>query len=266
MKIAAISDIHGNLPALEAVLEDIARLGADVTVNLGDILSGPLQVAQTADLLMSKDFPTIAGNHERQLLKLRGKTPDKIDPLTSDGYAATQINEQHAAWLRAQPPELWLAPDILMVHGTPTSDLVYFLETTMPDVRINGSPGIRAATAQEVKERLGSVTAPLVLCGHSHVPRAVQCGATLVVNPGSVGLQAYSDDHVHAHVTENGSPHARYALLERTRQGWQVEQRAVPYDWAPVARLAQENGRPDWAFALATGCMPPETFSRRNAS
>jgi predicted phosphodiesterase len=71
MKIAAISDIHGNLPALEAVLADIAAEGVDLTVDLGDILSGPWWGAATADRLMPLGLPTIAGNHERQLLPIR---------------------------------------------------------------------------------------------------------------------------------------------------------------------------------------------------
>ena len=77
MKLAVISDIHGNLLALRAVLADIARQGVDQTVNLGDILSGPLQPAETADLLMTCNFPTIRGNHERQLLALL----DRPDPV-----------------------------------------------------------------------------------------------------------------------------------------------------------------------------------------
>ena len=67
-KIAVLSDIHGNLPALKAVLADAEQLGCRQFVNLGDILSGPLWPSETADFLIPLDWPTIAGNHERQVL------------------------------------------------------------------------------------------------------------------------------------------------------------------------------------------------------
>jgi len=255
MRIAAISDIHGNLPALQAVLDDIARQGADLVVNLGDILSGPLLPAETADFLMARpEILTIAGNHERQLLALLDGPPQKIDPGTSDGYAATKLIATQVRWMRAHPAFHWVRPDLLLVHGTPGSDLVYWLDTVAPQ-------GMRAATEAEVAERLhsggtGAARAALVLCGHTHVPRVVQSGASLIVNPGSVGLQAYWDRHPHFHRVENGAPHARYALLEDGPQGWQASLRAVAYDARPMAELAARNGRQDWAYALTTGRLP----------
>lgn len=259
MKIAVISDIHGNLPALQAVLADIARRGVDGVVNLGDILSGPLLPAETADFLMGRGFTTIAGNHERQLLKAwQAGNPD---PRNSDGYAATQISERHADWLRTLPPSHWLADDVLLVHGTPGSDLVYWLETVTPDYGQHGSLGMRPATPEEAAQRLASGPdvrrARLILCGHTHVPRVVQVGDALVANPGSVGLQAYEDAHPSYHQTHNGSPHARYAIVERSASGWVAQLCVVPYDWEPMQRLAERNGRPDWAYALATGRLPP---------
>lgn len=256
MKIAIISDIHGNLLALQAVLADIARQGVDQTVNLGDILSGPLQVAETADLLMTQGFPTIKGNHERQLLALLDQPRHlsrQIDPLTSDGHAATQLSPAHVAWLRALPVSMALNADVLLCHGTPGNDLEYWLESVVPGFAQGQGPGVRAATAEEVAARLGSATHPVVLCGHTHVPRMVQSATVLIVNPGSVGLPAYDDAHPYAHVIENGAPHARYAVLEKTRQGWRVDLRAVPYDHLAQARVAASNQRPDWAHALATG-------------
>jgi predicted phosphodiesterase len=260
VKLAVVSDIHGNLAALHAVLQDIARQGVDQVVNLGDILSGPLQPAETAEFLMAQGFPTITGNHERQLLQVidRGGAFDTQD---SDGFAATQIKPAHVQWLRSLPAHHSLADDLLLVHGTPASDLVYWLETVTPDFGQESSPGVRAATADEVRERLhkaqGAQRASLVLCGHTHVPRAIRCGDTRIVNPGSVGLQAYEGHHPHYHQVANGSPDARYAIVERQAAGWTARLCCVPYDWAPQAKLAVERGRHDWACALATGRMPP---------
>ncbi len=260
MKIGVLSDIHGNLSALQAVLEDLERERPDAVVNLGDIASGPLLPAETLDLLMARDFATIAGNHERQLLKVRSRPRERIDEATSDGFAALRVTDAQAEWLRALPPTRWVAADILLVHGTPESDLTYWLESVTPDFGRHGCLGIRAATTQEADARLGTGEArrraSLVLCGHSHVPRAMQLGGTLVVNPGSVGLQAYDDQSGGYHQVHNGSPHARYALLERRASGWQVRQCAVPYDWHAMERLAAGRGRMDWAYALATGRMP----------
>jgi predicted phosphodiesterase len=248
MRIAAISDVHGNLPALEAVLADIDAAGVDLTVNLGDLLSGPLWVAETADRLMSLELPTIAGNHERQMLTL---PPARMG--ASDAFAVTQLDERRRAWLAWLPTSLRLSDEVACCHGTPASDLVCFLETV-------AAHGVRAATLEEATERAGDtlrgVAHAVILCGHTHVPRVVRLAdGRLVVNPGSVGLQAYAADHPHPHVVENGSPHARYALLAREDAGWRIELRSVPYDSSAAAELAGQRGRPDWADALRTGFM-----------
>jgi len=250
MKIAAISDIHGNLPALEAVLADIDTQSVDVTVNLGDLLSGPLWIAETADRLMALKLPTISGNHERQMLTL---PPDKMG--ASDAHAAARVNSLHRAWMSSLPATLQLTGEVFCCHGTPISDLVYFLESVTPDC---GEAGVRRATLSEATERAGSamrgVAQGLILCGHTHVPRVTRLAdGRLVVNPGSVGLQAYDDNHPHVHLIENGSPHSRYAVLTRLAAGWQVELRSVPYDHEQAAQFAEANARPDWADALRTG-------------
>ncbi|MEP6886266.1 MAG: metallophosphoesterase family protein [Gammaproteobacteria bacterium] len=242
MKIAAISDIHGNLIALNAVLADIARRGVDVTVNLGDILSGPLLPAETAERLMTLDLPTISGNHERQVL-----TMDSGDMGSSDRYATDIINDAQRDWITALPPVLRLTDDVFLCHATPQNDVDCYLE----DI-IDGE--LRPAPLASIESRTGACDASLIFCGHSHIPQLAHLSSgQIIVNPGSVGIQAYEGHHPGPHTVEIGSPHARYALAEQTPAGWMVEFFAVPYDWHAAAQLARQRGRDDWDRALRTG-------------
>ena len=243
MRIAAISDVHGNLGALDAVLADIETLDVDVVVNLGDLLSGGVLPRETADRLMDADLPTVRGNHERQLLTL-----DRDRMGLSDRLAHETISARHRDWLAGLPLTLEVADGVLAFHGSPTDDLTYLLETVDPD-------GARPATPEEVTGRLGGfATTPLLLCGHTHLQRSMRLPTgALVLNPGSVGWPAYDDDHPHPHVMEAGTPHARYAVAERTDGRWTGEFRAVEYDWEAAAGIAEANRRPDVARALRTG-------------
>lgn len=261
MKLAVVSDIHGNLPALQAVLEEVAREHVDAVVNLGDCLSGPLLPAETADFLMARDFVTICGNHERQLLAQWQRPASERDLGDVDAFSAQCVTPQHAQWLRSLPPTRWIDGDVFLVHGTPGNDLKYLMETVMPDYGLHGSPGVRAAHLDEIASRLADGEedcrrASLVLCGHSHVARTAMVGDQLVLNPGSVGLQAYEDDHPAYHQVRNGTPHARYAVVERRGVRWNARLCSVAYDWDAMQALAASRGHDDWAYALATGSMP----------
>jgi putative phosphoesterase len=242
MKIAAISDIHGNLGALDAVLADIGRRGVDMVVNLGDILSGPLLPSETADRLMALDLPTIRGNHERQLL-----APDPDTMGLSDRHAAECINGSQREWLSKLPATRWAADDVFLCHATPESDVECFLENIRDGELI-------PAALREIEVRAKPCTAPLILCGHTHIPRVARpADGQIIVNPGSVGIQAYFGNHPIPHAVEIGSPHARYAIVEESAGGWIAELIAVPYDWEAAARIAERHARPDWARALRTG-------------
>lgn len=244
MRIAILADIHGNLPALEAAVRDLERRGADVVVNLGDSLSGPLLPRETAAFLMAQSWMHIAGNHERQMLADR---PDERGP--SDEYALTQLGERELGWMASLPATANLDGDVLLCHGSPRSDSEYLLETVEPT-------GVRLATLHEVGERLGEASAPVVACGHTHVPRVVRApSGQLVVNPGSVGVQGFTDTVPLPHVVETGSPDARYAILERAGGAWSVALITVPYDHRAMARLARERQRPDWERALLSGYL-----------
>ncbi len=242
MRIALVSDIHGNLPALEAVVQDIRRRGADVVVNLGDSLSGPLMPRETAQFLRMQNWIHLAGNHERQLL-----APATGEMGLSDAFARSQLGDEDLAWVASLRPTCSNLPGILFCHGTPDSDLDYLLETVYPS-------GLRAVTAGELEQRLNGVESSLIACGHSHLPRAIRTArGQWVINPGSVGLPAYEDDLPYLHRAETGSPDARYALVENPEGAWITNLVSVPYDHGSMSRLAMARSRPDWARALATG-------------
>jgi predicted phosphodiesterase len=245
-RFAVLSDIHGNLFALEAVLADIRSQMVTEIVNLGDHLQGPLDPVGTVERLIPLGCPSIRGNCDRHLFE-----KDTIAPPGSTLAANLQaLSSQHKRWLASMPQTLTLG-DVLLCHGTPWADDVYLLEEVTPEVTPNGA---RIKRTEEIAPILDGVAARLVLCGHSHQCRTVQMpNGTLVVNPGSVGLPAYTEESPHPHRMEAGSPHARYAIIARSGDSWQVEHRAVVYPWESAAQLAEQNGRPDWAAWLRTG-------------
>lgn len=245
MRIALVSDIHGNLPALEAVLEDAGRRAVTRVINLGDSLSGPLLPLETARFLMKQDWVQLAGNHERQLLEFAEKGGGK-----SDAYAHAQLTPEVFEWLRSLTHARPLDDEVFLCHGTPRSDVEYFLDS------IDGDR-TRAATMEELSARCSLTVPRVIACGHTHIPRTLQSATgQLLVNPGSVGLQAYDDDRPHYHRVENGDVYARYATLEKRDRAWHAQIHPMPYDHAPMAALAMKNGRPEWAAALTTGKLP----------
>ncbi|MPY68167.1 metallophosphoesterase family protein [Deinococcus sp. SDU3-2] len=221
MRIAVFGDVHGNRFALEAVAQDIERHAPDAWVNLGD------QVFGGAD-------PAGAWQLQQQLksgygvLEVRGNTDERLGhPLT----ATTQKREM-LAWLHAVLPEgagaavaslptrVTLADGAVMAaHGTPDSAWEYLLRD-----------GKAWASDDLVRERLGDTgAARMVIVGHSHLEHVRQLGDLTVVNAGAVSRQ------------KDGSPLARWVLLEGEGQGWNVTFRRVPYDVEAAARWAEEH-------------------------
>ena len=241
--LAVLSDIHGNIPALEAVLEDVDRRGIHRFINLGDCVYGPLDPAGTADLLMSLGQRTVRGNEDRIIVQEDSKA--SVPPTLA--YTQDQLKGRHLKWLAALPLSATIEPDIFFFHGTPERDDQYLLREVTAD-------GLRDRTPDEFADLLEGIDYPLILCGHDHLPGTMTLpDGRVVVNPGSVGLQAYTDDQPYEHVVSNGSPHARYAVVRRTDSGWSVDHAVVEYDWDSAAETALTNGRDDWAYWLRTG-------------
>ncbi len=241
MKFGILSDIHGNIWALQAVLEDADRREIDRFINLGDIFYGPLQPRETYDLLRTIDAVTILGNEDRLLYE------PEVAPSATLTYTINQLGTEPIDWLRTLPATRCVADEVFACHGTPTSDHVYLLE----DVS-SGVPLVRQDNV--IQQMLGNIDAPMILCGHSHIPRVVQLASgALVINPGSVGLPAYDDDLLNYHRMETYTALAAYAVVEKRSESWQVDLLKVPYDVALAVQQAEQQGRSDWAEWLATG-------------
>lgn len=247
MKIAVVSDIHGNVLALEAVLADLRLEAPDVVVNLGDCVSGPLWPEETAAILRDTAWPTVRGNHDRFLIE---HPVEKLGP--TDAFAAERLSVESMDWLKTTRATIRLSDEVFLCHGTPDNDDRYLTE------KVEGPKGHLPDEATLLAELKGEA-APVVCCGHTHIPRVIRLQQTgqILLNPGSVGLPSYEDDHPHRHVMEAGSPHARYALMTSNRGAWNFQEKILTYDWETAARTAEDNRRPGWGRSLRNGFYGP---------
>jgi len=205
MRVAALYDIHGNLPALEAVLEDVRRTGIDLVVVGGDVVPGPMPLECLA-ALRALDPPTklIFGNGEREVLAERageetGNVPERFREIVR--WVARRLGPDEAgpmaSWPATVDVEIPPLGKVLFCHGTPRSDTEIFTRLT-PEERL--------------RPIFEDVDANLVVCGHTHMQFDRKVGAVRVVNAGSVGMPF-------------GAPGAYWLLL-----GPDVEPRRTSYD------------------------------------
>jgi predicted phosphodiesterase len=244
MRIAVISDIHGNHLALEAVLEDIRAHGIKQILNLGDHFGGPLEAGKTADILMKQTgMISILGNHDRFLLEL------PFEALGNwDQPAYQQLSERHLAWTAALPATAMFDDRVFMCHGTPHSDSVQWLDRQSPRV------GTHMSSLSEIEQEARGIAAPLMLCGHTHVPRIVRLSdGRQVLNPGSVGCPGFKDTRAEPYSMHTGHVNAAYAIVEEGSHGWSFTFRQIPYDNLAMAEIARSKGDVDWANALTGG-------------
>jgi len=244
MKFAVLSDIHSNVFALEAVLTDAKTHSVDLLVNLGDILYGPIAPRATYDLLMQHDIVTICGNQDRQIFEA---SAEEIASNPTMKFIIENLGEEPIKWMKSLPFDKQLNDDVYLCHGTPSDDLIYLLE----NVEL-GYARLRADS--EIIKRLNGQQSKLICCGHTHTPRTVCLSSgQVIVNPGSVGLQAYTDDEPNVHSMENFNAMASYAVVEQTVNSWKIEHINVPYDIELAVIECKKRGRIDWVHFLKTG-------------
>ena len=225
MRVAALFDVHGNLPAFEAVLADVEASGADLVACGGDAVPGPFPRETLALLRALGDrLVYVRGNGERAVAA--GTEPEAR-------WCAERLDAADLAWL-ARLPLTATVPverlgDVLVCHGTPRSDEEIVTLVT-PDERL--------------ARILAGVTAPLVIAGHTHSQLDRTVGETRFVNAGSVGMP-YEHDHG-----------AYWALL-----GPDVELRRTPYDADAAAARIRASGYPgadSFAREYVLSLHPPE--------
>jgi predicted phosphodiesterase len=244
VRIAAISDIHSNVYALEAVLSDIKRREVDVIVNLGDILYGPIAPKATYDLLMEHEIVTIRGNQDRQIYEA---SEQEIYSNPTMQFILDELGSEPLQWMKGLPFSHQLTSDVLLCHGTPNDDQVYLLENVE-----SGYAKLRSD--RDILGLLDHQSSEVVICGHSHTARtALISSGQLIVNPGSVGLPAYTDEEPVVHSMESYSPHASYAVVEKLNHSWNVQHAKVAYDYEKASAAADLRNRSDWVHFLSTG-------------
>ena len=229
MRIAALYDIHGNLPALDAVLEEVRRVGVDRIVIGGDVLPGPLP-RETLGRLPRLEIPTsyIIGNGDREVIAhLRGtgsSIPESSRRMIA--WTADQLLPGDVEWIASWPATIALnvseLGDVLFCHATPRNDVEIFTRASSEDV---------------VLPMLAGASAPTVVCGHTHMQFDRMFGATRVVNAGSVGMPF-------------AAPGAYWALL-----GPLVELRRTPYDFEAAADIIAASEYPEGKQFAATNVL-----------
>jgi len=236
MRIAALYDIHGNLPALEAVLADVRRAGVDRIVAGGDVLPGPMPHESLA-MLRALDVPVdfIRGNGDRCVLEeIAGvpfTLPEAIRPAIA--WNAGRVSGEERRFIASWPETLTLNADgigdTLFCHATPRNDVEIFTRMTAED---------RLAPV------FTGVTAPLVVCGHTHMPFDRVVGRQRVVNSGSVGMPF-------------GAPGADWLLL-----GPDIGFRHTNYDLEDAARRIRATDYPDAESFAAQYVLNPPSEAR----
>jgi predicted phosphodiesterase len=248
MRLAVITDIHGNAAALDAMLEDAASRGLREIICLGDIASGAGWPRETVEMLQATGIPCVRGNHDRWISEHDPATMGKQDRLAFD-----ELSSDQRSWLMGLPTMLEPAPGVLAVHGSPTSDVQNLIEEVVAE-------RLRPAPMAVLRDRLGvaGMAARVVLCGHSHRTGLVQVpDGPLVINPGSLGLPGFRISREPAHRQEAGTPHARYAVLHLDGASVHVELLAIAYDWDAAARRAADVGfNAAWPHVIRTGLLP----------
>lgn len=230
MRVALISDVHGNAVAFDVFLADLDRREVDAVVCLGDHAQGGAQPRECLERLRERGWPAVMGNSDHFLLTLDpGEEPVTDAQLETARWSQSQLSDELLEFHRSFEPtvevDLGGGRTLLAFHGTPRSrdEIV--------------GPWMQEA---EFRAPFEGVTATILAGGHVHQQWARRLGDRYLVNPGSVGL-AY--DHHQPEETFRADPHAEYAIVS-VDGSIGVEFRRVPYAREDVLAAIEASGMP----------------------
>jgi predicted phosphodiesterase len=233
MRVGLIADIHGNVPALEAVLDDLAHERLDAMLCLGDLASGP-QPAEAVELVRGLACPVVRGNWDEYIA--RGFPPARDDlsgRLFDIGrWCADQLGDADRDYLAGLDPlvELELDPGVrlLAFHGSPSSSEDWIVATTGDD---------------DLTRMLAGFAAPLMVGGHTHFQMLRRHDDALIVNPGSVGMPFRRPAPV-----MRMCPWAEYGVLRAENGDLAVDLRRTAFDVERLRALVAASGMPHAAW------------------
>lgn len=227
LRVAVISDVHGNAFALEAALRAVRDAAPDLLLNLGDQVEGAADPARALAMQAALGAAEVRGNNEEKLW------PDGRRSSLARTFGAwleSQVAAPALSRLAALPLSTRLADgELLACHGTPTSAWEMLLWEWQVEDRASGSGFYRARDPRELGRLLEPLGAEVVVCGHTHRPGSTRVGDTLVVNAGAVSDQV------------DGDPRTRWTLLERRGGRWTADFRAVDYDLEAAVAWARRH-------------------------
>lgn len=234
MRVAVLSDTHGNAYALQAVLDEVRTAAPDAIINLGDQVEGAADPARAYALQRALSAVEVRGNNEEKWWPDGRRTP--LSQAVGE-WLRTQLAQSDIERL-AELPLTARVGDILACHGTPSSAWESLLwewqggavgSSAVGGNTVGEGGFYRSRDPRRLRNMLEPLGAQVVVCGHTHRAGATRVGDTLVVNCGSVSDQV------------DGDPCARWTLLERRGGHWSVDFRRVPYDVEAAVIWAQQH-------------------------
>ena len=241
MRLAVLADIHGNLPALEAVLANVKRQGVDGMIVAGDFCDRP-QPLEAVRAVQALDACVIRGNRENYLLAYHGlDAPDHWRTgrqWIGVRWLHERLDGESLDYMASLPEQCVYAADgtdpIRVAHASPGSMTKLVVPSHDPDTmelyRQAGLLELRHNGWSTIDEVLTLLDEPVLICGHSHIPWKQEQDGRLAVNPGSVGIPI------------NGDTRAQYALLTWKGGCWKHEHRAIDYDHDRIRAAYLESG------------------------